>query len=229
MAQTQAPKPLADPPKPAASIRAAMEESIARQRDSVKRQVKSSPADSSSWFTVPWNEEDAIQPIEPVKAPADGGQDPPPISTTAASFNLWTPHCPPVPPQLLNPHIDRAAALGGLSADLLHAVIQKESSFQPCAVSSKGALGLMQLMPATAAGLGVRNPFDPIDNLYGGARYLGNLLGRYDGNLNLALGAYNAGPAKVDSYGGVPPYPETQNFVRGVLSLLGLGGVSLDE
>lgn len=95
--------------------------------------------------------------------------------------------------------------------------MRQESGFNPCAVSSKGALGLMQLMPATAHYLGVRNPFDPKQNLESGARYLSELLQRYGGDVKRALSAYNAGPSVADKYQSVPPIPETQNYVESIL------------
>ncbi len=121
----------------------------------------------------------------------------------------------------IGPLIDSAARKEDLSADLLQAVIRQESAFQPCAVSSKGALGLMQLMPGTADDLGVHNPFDPIENVNGGARLLRQLMDRYGGDLNRVLGAYNAGPARVDAADGVPRIPETLNYVQTILGNLG--------
>jgi soluble lytic murein transglycosylase-like protein len=110
--------------------------------------------------------------------------------------------------------VKQSARKYGLDPRLLEAVMQVESAGNPRAVSRKGALGLMQLMPATARELGVGNPLDPRENLEGGARYLSRLLARYQGDLEMALGAYNAGPGTVDRYGGVPPWPETRAYIE---------------
>jgi hypothetical protein len=113
--------------------------------------------------------------------------------------------------------ITQHAEARGLRPDLVRAVVQVESGYNARAVSSKGALGLMQLMPSTAAELGVRSPFDPEENIRGGTLYLRQLLDRFGGNEELALAAYNAGPSAVDRYGNhVPPYAETQDYVRRV-------------
>ena len=113
--------------------------------------------------------------------------------------------------------INNAAKGANIRPDLVRAVIQVESGFNPRARSSKGAMGLMQLMPATAAGLGVQNPYNPEENIRGGTAYLRQLLDKYGNNEELALAAYNAGPDAVDRYGyQVPPYRETREYVSKV-------------
>ena len=114
--------------------------------------------------------------------------------------------------------VEQAARTHGLDPQLLHAVIRAESSYKPSAVSNKGAMGLMQLMPGTAARYGVENPFDPAQNIFGGARYLSDLMGMFGSNVALAVAAYNAGEKNVIKYGHqIPPFSETQNYVSKVL------------
>ena len=125
-------------------------------------------------------------------------------STRAVSWTKSEPY-----EQLISTH----ATTHGVSADLVRAVIQAESAFNPGARSVKGAMGLMQLMPATAAEYGVLNAYDPAENIRAGVAYLKSLLTRYSNNEELALAAYNAGPGAVEKYGAVPPYRETRNYV----------------
>ena len=116
------------------------------------------------------------------------------------------------------PQIEQIARTYGLDSKLIHAVISAESAYDPAAVSDKGAMGLMQLMPDTARRFGVADPFDPTANMHGGARYLRWLMDRFQNNLNLVLAAYNAGEGAVERYGNaIPPYAETRTYVARVL------------
>lgn len=116
-----------------------------------------------------------------------------------------------------NSTIERMAQQFRIDPKLVKAVVRNESCFDKMALSRAGAQGLMQLMPATAESLGVNDPFDPVQNIRGGTRYLSELIEKYNNNLALALSAYNAGPGSVAKYKGVPPYPETQRYIERVM------------
>lgn len=120
-------------------------------------------------------------------------------------------------PANLKSLIQSAALNNGLDPALLTSLVEQESDFNPNSRSSAGAMGLTQLMPGTAASLGVTSPFDPVQNLNGGAKYLKQLMTQF-GSLPIALAAYNAGPNAVTRHGGIPPYPETQAYVRNILA-----------
>lgn len=135
-----------------------------------------------------------------------------------SALHLSQPDGPPPGRAALEALVVRAAQAQRLDPALVRAVVQAESGFNPRAVSPAGAKGLMQLMDSTAQALGVRDPFDPVQNVAGGTRYLRQMLDLF-GDERLALAAYNAGPGAVQRYGGVPPYAETQRYVATVLAL----------
>jgi soluble lytic murein transglycosylase-like protein len=153
----------------------------------------------------------------------------PPV--TQANFSKYFPHYSQYPQyrsnflsscnlanqNLFDPHIKLTCLRHRLDSNLVKAMIRAESGFDPNAVSPKGAMGLMQLMPGTSRDLGVLNPFDPMQNIDGGARYMRVLMDRFNNNVQFALAAYNAGPEAVAKYNGIPPYDETQVYVRRVL------------
>ena len=178
-------------------LRAAMAPSLAQQRASVRTQAaaaaKTAVANraATSFFT-----------------------EPPPIGLGLLA------ECDPLPAEQLNGIITGAAQKEGVSFDLIKAVLEEESDARPCAISFRGAEGLMQLMPATAEQFDVQDPFDPKQNIEAGAKLLKLLLARYDNNLTLALSAYNAGSGRVDQEGGIPPIPETLNYVADILRKL---------
>ena len=138
------------------------------------------------------------------------------VAKAAAIMQSVTSNTPPKN-QLIS-MIEQVSEKHGVDSKLVKAVIKQESGFNPNAKSKAGALGLMQLMPSTAKNLGVNDPLNPVQNVEGGVKYLKSMLNKYNGNVILALAAYNAGPNAVDKYLGVPPYKETQNYVRSILA-----------
>ena len=137
--------------------------------------------------------------------------DTPPIKKTSANTQNIT-------REQISQIVSKISAKYNVDEKLVNAVIRQESGFNVKAKSKAGAMGLMQLMPATARGLGVTDAYNPVQNIEGGVKYLSNLLKKYNGNVVLALAAYNAGSGAVDKYSGVPPYKETQNYVRSILA-----------
>lgn len=136
--------------------------------------------------------------------------DAPPIGKKVSNQNITR--------EQISQIVSKMAAKYNVDEKLINAVIKQESGFNVKAKSKAGAMGLMQLMPATARGLGVTDAYNPVQNIEGGVKYLSNLLKKYNGNVVLALAAYNAGSGAVDKYSGVPPYKETQNYVRSILA-----------
>jgi soluble lytic murein transglycosylase-like protein len=166
--------------------------SATRQRDAIRKQ-----AEALGVWLLPMG-------AEPEPPP------PPPAAATE-------PSCETLADAAIIPLVEEAAKAQEVEAQVLRAVIERESAFRPCVVSSKGAKGLMQLMPETARELGVTDVFDPRQSVEGGARYLKQLLTRYQGDLAKALAAYNAGPEAVDQAKGIPDFRETREYVQAIL------------
>jgi hypothetical protein len=177
-------------------IRAAMESSLAKQRASVQQQAKTAGAAMS-----PWTPPTASAPVEKESI-------------------MFQPFCDPIAPLELSAMIDNAANKNGVEPSVVREVARQESAFRPCAISPKGAEGLMQLMPVTQDQFKVIDPFNPMASLDAGTKLLRQLLDRYHGDLSLALSAYNAGAGTVDKAGGIPQIPETQSYVANILGRL---------
>jgi hypothetical protein len=167
--------------------------------------------DDSSFVDIPTSEIDHFETLPIEATPAIPNNDPAAHSPSPASKDIAR-H-----PVDLNEVVNTASGTYKLDPDLVNSVIRAESGFNVRAVSPRGAQGLMQLMPQTASDLGVQNVFDPRANVEGGTRYLRELLERYDFDLVKALAAYNAGPERVEQYGGVPPYYETKAYVARIV------------
>jgi len=178
---------------------AAMKASVEKQRVSILIQVNSATgkaaAPVASFFTAPWVEASQMNEVSP-------------------------PVCDPIGTSELDQLIEQNSKTHGVKRELIRAVISQESANRPCAVSPKGAQGLMQLMPATAEQFGVTDPFDPKQNVEAGVKLLKQLLAKYAGDVSLTLSAYNAGFGRVDRDGGVPQIPETQKYVTDILEKL---------
>jgi soluble lytic murein transglycosylase-like protein len=135
--------------------------------------------------------------------------------------------CAIMPAEKVAPLLESAAKAQRLPAKLLHAVVEQESGYRACAVSGKGAKGLMQLMPATAEQFQVKDAFDPRENLDAGAKFLRQLLEKYKGDLSLSLAAYNAGAATVDAAHGIPDISETRDYVEAIVGKMGIKQIDL--
>jgi soluble lytic murein transglycosylase-like protein len=186
-------------------IRASMQSSIEKQKASIRVQAEkanlappSLSAPQPDFFALPF-------PQLSVPPPAAASGD-----------------CDPLPDAELDELVSSSAKAHSLQPDLVRAVLRKESGGRPCAVSPKGAQGLMQIMPATAETLNLADPFDPKQNVDAGARYLKQMLERFNGDLPLALAAYNAGPGAVDKERAVPDITETKDYVSAILKMLGI-------
>jgi soluble lytic murein transglycosylase-like protein len=190
-------------------IRAAMAPSIEQQQASIRRQqaaVRATPAGArASAISLPGF---------PPASISYGGFSVPRPAVSAAMFTT----CDPLPQPELTRLIGAMSQKIGIDGGLVREVARQESGFRPCAISPKGAEGLMQLMPATQAQFAVSNPFDPEQSLEAGSKLLKQLLDRYHGDLTLALSAYNAGAGCVDRSGGIPDIQETKNYVLSILS-----------
>jgi len=193
------------------------ESSWERQRASIERQRHSLEQQRSSMGKQSASVERQLQAVWRDDSPFTASVQPVLVVSQDASADR---ECRRIPPAKIHAYLEQVAQRESLAPELLRVVIARESSFLPCAVSPKGAMGMMQLMPATAADLGVANPFDPEENIDGGARYLSYLMQRFGGDLRLALAAYNAGPRRVDDHRGVPPIPETVSYVSSILHQL---------
>jgi hypothetical protein len=185
-----------------------------RQLGAAKRQQDATKGRNStgSFFQTPWLSEVTARPeVGIASAETTAGQ-----SSGTASFEPPASDCPRIQGAELD-HMIARVSLGRVSPKVVSAVIAQESGGRPCAVSHKGAMGLMQIMPDLASDMKLADPFDPEQNVEAGVRYLGQLMERYGGDLRLALAAYNAGPARVDSSGGVPDLEETKAYVSSIL------------
>ena len=212
------------------AIRAAMQPSLEKQKESVRRQVGTAVPVAASVAGAPATAAPATA-APATGAPVAAAPVASPVAAAPASFFTvaWPapadfaaalaaapPDCDPLPAKDVSALVDSAAKQEGVKAELIRAVMEQESAFKPCALSAKGAQGLMQLMPETAHEMGIENRQDPWENLYAGAKYLSQQVARFD-SLEKAVAAYNAGPSAVEAHQGVPPYSETRAYVQRVM------------
>ncbi|MGC4051656.1 MAG: lytic transglycosylase domain-containing protein [Paludibaculum sp.] len=189
------------------------EAAIARQRAAIEKQ-KEALAGASGSLT---HQKASIEKQKASVARQPVSNWEPSVAPSFDSSAVSGTDCAPMEESQLGPIVAKAAEQHSIMPALLRAVISQESGAKPCAVSAAGAQGLMQLMPDTAAGFNVGNPFDPQENVSAGSKFLRLLLDKYNGDVPMALGAYNAGPGRVDAAGGIPPIRETQNYVNSIM------------
>ena len=160
---------------------------------------------------------DTVQQILGFTPQTDAPVDTSPAISSSSAINSTASSGSVSSPENLEEYFKEASETYGVDINLLKAIAKQESNFNPSATSSAGAMGVMQLMPSTAKGLGVTNAYDAQENIMGGAKLMAQNLKKYNGDVSLALAAYNAGGGNVDKYGGIPPFKETQNYVKKVL------------
>jgi len=192
--------------------RDAMAKALEQQRATAaqQRQAVMKQAESMGVRLTPMAADSTLTAAPPTASPPAG-------SVPATSPTATDSGCEPMAEQAAAALIESTAKAQNLQPQLLRAMIEQESGFRPCAISPKGAKGLMQLMPDTAQDLGVTDPFDPQQNVDAGARYIRQLMTKYDGDVKRALGAYNAGPTTVDQAGGIPDIAETRQYVDAIM------------
>lgn len=197
LAEESAPEPENPPVHVAAPANSG--DSLQRQTSSVQRQLGRARRNNDGFFVSSWFSDNPVNPL-----------------ASAAGFTPPA-DCEPLDNTIAEAFMRESATREGISLDLVREVARRESGFYPCAVSPKGAMGMMQLMPDTAESLGVADPFDPRENIDGGVRLLRRLLDKYKGRPDLALAAYNAGEGAVDKANGVPDFAETREYVGAIM------------
>jgi soluble lytic murein transglycosylase-like protein len=208
---------LPTPDEQYARAMASMQASLDRQQRSV-RATLSRFAPAASQQATAGNSESQAPGQTAASDPFFAAPWPAPEPLSMPNVQVLDEDCSPLETKEIDRLAEQAGSRNGVSAGLLKSVMRQESGFKPCALSVVGAMGLMQLMPGTAETLHLDDPFDPDKNVDAGARFLRMMLDRYQGDTQRALGAYNAGPARVDKSGGVPAIPETIGYVNKVLA-----------
>lgn len=200
-----------------ASAQTSPSDIAARMEASIQRQILSVTRMKTAAIKAPITAQNPRITEEPGTGPPNEFFLLPPLA--AVPSVPVAPQCEPLPVAEVDKLVTQAGNAALVPPDLVRSVMKEESGFRPCAVSSKGAMGLMQIMEATADDLGVRNAFDPTENVTAGARLLKQLINLYNGDLSLALSAYNAGPGRIDPSSGIPEIPETIDYVHRIMAV----------